>query len=372
MSRVLIAPDKFKGTLTASQVGDAVAQGMRSALPDLDVQVVPVADGGDGTIAAVEHAGFEEVELHATDPVGRRIETRYARRGDEAVIEMAEVSGLAMLGEELTPMEASSRGLGEVIRHALDAGCRRIVVGIGGSASTDGGAGMAQALGATILDAQGEPVGAGGGALASVAWLELGGLHPGLAEAELLVACDVDNPLTGPRGAAAVYGPQKGADAGQVEQLDAALAGWADQVARVTGRDHRDESGAGAAGGVGFAMLAVLGGTLHPGTDLLFEMVGLDEALAGADLVVTGEGALDEQTLHGKAPAAVAKRAAAQGIPVVAVCGVNKLDEAGLERLGVRRAYSLTEVARDLDDAMTNGANLLTSIGARLATDNLT
>lgn len=371
MSRVLIAPDKFKGTLTAAQVGDAVARGMRSRLPELEVQVVPVADGGDGTIAAVEHAGFSQVLLRATDPVGRTIETRYARRDDEAVIEMAEVSGLAMLGGHLAPMDASSTGLGEVIAHALDAGCRRIVVGIGGSASTDGGAGLVQALGARVLDTAGGPVAPGGGGLAGADRLDLTDLHPGLARAQVSVACDVDNPLVGPRGAAAVYGPQKGADPDQVAELDATLGRWADLVADATGADRRDNAGAGAAGGVGFAMLAVLGATLHPGTDLLFEMVGLEDAIDGVDLVVTGEGALDEQTLHGKAPAAVAKQAAAQGIPVVAVCGVNKLDEAGLARLGVREAYALTDLARDLDDAMTNGAALLTSIGAQLAADHL-
>ena len=371
MTRVVIAPDKFKGTLTAAEVGAAVARGMRSAMRDLDIAIVPVAEGGDGTIAAVESAGFTQVGLHAGDPVGRTIATRYARRGDDAVIEMAEVSGLAMLGRDLAPMDASSAGLGEVVAHALDAGCRTLVVGIGGSASTDGGAGLAQALGARILDASGADVAPGGGGLADAATLDLTGLHPGLREATVLVACDVDNPLTGARGAAAVYGPQKGASPDQVATLDATLGRWADLVARTTGTDQREEPGAGAAGGVGFAMLALLGATLRPGTDLLFDMVGLADALDGADLVVTGEGALDEQTLHGKAPAAVAALAAERGIAVVAVCGVDKLDDTGHAELGVRQSYSLTDFASDLDDAMTNGAALLETIGARLATDQL-
>ncbi|MBD2759357.1 glycerate kinase [Yimella sp. cx-573] len=371
MPRVVIAPDKFKGTLTAAQVAQALERGMRSVITDLDVAIVPVADGGDGTLAAAEHAGFEAVHLEASNPVGRRIGTRYVRRGTDAVIEMAEVSGLAMLGDALDPMNASSRGLGEVLAAALDAGRRKIVVGIGGSASTDGGAGMAEALGVRILDAGGSAVLAGGAGLTEAASLDLSGLHPGLADAELLIACDVDNPLTGARGAAAVYGPQKGASADQVDALDAALVHWADLVAEATGDDRREEAGAGAAGGVGFAALALLGASLRPGAGLLFEMVGLEQSLPGADLVITGEGALDEQTLHGKAPAAVAELAAAHGLPVVAVCGVNKLDEEGLHRLGVQRAYAVMDHARDMDEAMNNGAALLERIGASLARDFL-
>ena len=367
MLRVVIAPDKFKGTLTAAEVAEAVERGLRAEVGDLEVTIVPVADGGDGTLAAAEHAGFEAVRLSATDPIGRVVDTAYVRRGADAVVEMAEVSGLAMLRGKLDPMNASTRGLGEVIAAALDAGARTIVVGIGGSASTDGGAGMVQALGAKIVDASGEEVAPGGAGLVGASRLDLDGLHPGLADATLLFACDVDNPLTGPLGAAAVYGPQKGASPEQVRELDAALASFADLVAQETGHDRRDVPGAGAAGGVGFAALALLGGELRPGAELIFEMVGLPQAIVGADLVITGEGALDEQTLHGKAPAAVAKLAAAQGVPVVAVCGVNKLDADGLSRLGVRRAYALMDVARNQDEAMTQGDRLLEQIGAQVA-----
>jgi len=307
MTRVLLAPDKFKGTLTAAQVATHLAAGLRSVLADLEVVVVPVADGGDGTLAAAVGAGFSRVALTATGPTGAPVATAYGIRGPEAVVEAAEVSGLAQLpGGHLAALTATSRGTGELIAAALDAGARRIVVGIGGSACTDGGAGLLEALGARVLTASGEPVTPGGSGLANAASLDLSGVHPALADAEIVVACDVDNPLTGPRGAAAVYGPQKGASAQDVTALDAALAHFADVVAAATGAERRDDPGAGAAGGVGFGLVSVAGATMRPGAELVFELTGLAAAMADVDLVVTGEGSLDEQTLNGKAPAAVA------------------------------------------------------------------
>ena len=252
-------------------------------------------------------------------------------------MELAEVAGLAGLHGALAPLTATSRGLGELIAHALDAGCTRVLVGIGGSASTDGGLGLVQALGARVRDASGAEVGPGGAGAATAATLDLTGLHPGLAAARIEVACDVDNPLTGPEGAAAVYGPQKGADPDQVRQLDAALAHWADVVAAATGHDHRADPGAGAAGGVGFATVAILGATLRPGAQLMLDQLGFADALAGADLVVTGEGSLDEQTLRGKAPAAVAAAGRAAGVPVIAVAGRCLLDAAAAAGRRVRR-----------------------------------
>ncbi|HEU5265075.1 MAG TPA: glycerate kinase, partial [Jatrophihabitans sp.] len=266
MACVLLAPDKFKGTLTAAQVAGYLAEGMWSS--DIEVVSVPVADGGDGLLDAFEAAGFERVPAAAAGPTGIVGATSYVRRDDEAVVELAAVAGLVQLGGSLAPLTATSRGVGEVIAAALDAGCTRIVLGIGGSASTDGGLGMVQALGARVLDAAGAEVGAGGLGAQAAATLDLGGLHPALAQASVEVACDVDNPLTGPHGAAAVYGPQKGADPDQVALLDRALSHWADVVAAATGVDRRDAPGAGAAGGVGFAALGVLGATLRPGVDL--------------------------------------------------------------------------------------------------------
>jgi glycerate kinase len=340
--------------------------------PDVDAVVVPVADGGDGFLAAAVGAGFTEVPVVVAGPTGLPVDSAFGRRGTEAVVELASASGLAQLPQgRLSPMTATSRGTGDLVRAALEAGCTRIDLGIGGSACTDGGAGLVEALGARVLDGDGRPVGPGGAALADAVDLDVSGLHPALAGAEIAVASDVDNPLTGPRGAAAVYGPQKGADPGQVAELDRALTRWADVVARVTGTDHRDAAGAGAAGGVGFAALALLGATLRPGVDLVLELTGFHQALPGADLVVTGEGALDTQTLNGKAPAGVAAAARAAGVPVVAVAGQCLLTPAQLQEAGISRAYALTDESDDRDECFTRPGPLLERIGARIAHDQL-
>lgn len=372
MTRVLLAPDKFKGTLTAEQVAAHVATGLSSVLPGIEVLVVPVADGGDGTLAAAVSAGFAQVGLSATGPTGEQVETAYGIRGTEAVVELAEVSGLTQLpGGHLAALTATSRGTGELIAAALDAGARRIVVGIGGSACTDGGAGLLEALGARILTASGEPVPPGGAGLAGAASLDLSGLHPALAEAHIVVACDVDNPLTGPQGAAAVYGPQKGASAADVATLDAALTHFADVVADATGTDRRDEAGAGAAGGVGFGLVSMAAATMQPGAELVFELTGLAAAMADVDLVVTGEGSLDEQTLNGKAPAAVAQLAGQLGVRAVAVAGRVLLSPDQARAAGITGTYALLDEASSVEEAMTRPGPLLERIGARIAVDHL-
>ncbi|GAA2165272.1 glycerate kinase [Pedococcus bigeumensis] len=372
MPRILLAPDKFKGTLTAAEVARHLSIGVRSVLPEADVAVIPVADGGDGTLAAALAAGFTRVPVQATGPTGVPCGSAYGLRGAEAVVELAEVSGLAQLPDRRpAPLTATSRGTGELIAAALDGGARRVVVGIGGSACTDGGAGLLQALGATIQTATGSVVGAGGVGLLDAASLDLSGLHPGLAGAELVVACDVDNPLTGSRGAAAVYGPQKGAGPADVELLDSALTRWADLVARATGADRRDAPGAGAAGGVGFGLMAVLGATTRPGAELVFELTGLPDAVAGADLVVTGEGSLDAQTLHGKAPAAVAALARDKGVPAVAVAGQVTLTPDELGAAGLHAAYALVDEGASRQEALDAPGPLLERIGARIAREHL-
>lgn len=372
MARVLLAPDKFKGTLTAAEVAAHVATGLRTVLPSVEVVTVPVADGGDGTLAAAEAAGFTLVPVRATGPTGMPVRTGYARRGDEAVVELADVSGLARLPEgRLAPLTATSRGTGEVIAAALDAGCRRVVVGLGGSACTDGGAGLLQALGARVSGRRGRALRDGGGSLADVVGLDLSGLHPALARCELVVASDVDNPLTGREGAAAVYGPQKGAGPDDVEALDLGLSAWADVVARATGRDLRDRPGTGAAGGVGFALLAVLGATMRPGAALVAELTGLADAVSAAELVVTGEGSLDEQTLRGKAPAAVAALARDKGVPAVAVAGRVQLTPDQLAAAGLRAAYALVDEASTPQEAFDAPGPLLERVGARIATEHL-
>lgn len=374
MTTVLIAADKFKGTLTAAEVSAAVAAGL-SRVGDLEIRTVPVADGGDGTVAAAIEAGFTKVGVTASGPTGEPVATTYARRGQTAVIEMADISGLVRLpAGRLHPLHATSRGLGEVIAAAIDAGCRDIVVGIGGSASTDGGAGMVAALGARLTDAYGNELGGGGVGLSALAAVDLTGLRRHIEGVGFTFACDVDNPLTGPRGAAAVYGPQKGASQADVEMLDAALAHWAHIIAEQTGRDERDAAGAGAAGGVGYAALTLLDATLRPGIDLVLELVGFPDALADlgpGDLVITGEGSLDEQTLHGKAPVGVAAAARNRGIPVVAVCGRTTLTRERLERAGISAAYALVDVEPDVTRCMTDPVPILERLGEQIARQHL-
>lgn len=372
MPRVLIAPDKFKGSLTAAEVAAAVARGLTAAAPDVDATCLAVADGGDGTLDAAIAAGFHRVETTATGPSGTPRITSWAERDGTALIEMASVSGLAQLhGGRPDPLGATSRGTGELIREALDAGCSRIVVGIGGSASNDGGAGMASALGALLTDCEGRPLAEGGAALSGLAGIDLAGLHPGLATTEVVVACDVDNPLLGARGAAAVYGPQKGASVHDVERLDKALATWAGRVALATARDDRNVPGAGAAGGVGFAAVALLGARLEPGIDLMLDLLAFDRQVQGMDLVVTGEGSLDGQSLHGKAPLGVARAARAAGVKAVAVCGRKDVDDEALRCVGIDAAYALTAIEPDIRRCMTEAATLLEQLGATIAVRHL-
>lgn len=371
MVRVLVASDKFKGSLTAAEVAAAVSAGIRRGSPGVVVDAIPVADGGDGTLAAAESAGFVLVPVRVAGPTGEPVETAYARRDDVAVVELADASGLARLAGVPDPMRASSLGAGQAMAAAIDAGCRRIVLGIGGSASTDGGAGLLCGLGARLFTVAGDPVGPGGAGLEEVARIEVDELRRRLEGVAVTVACDVDNPLTGPTGAAAVYGPQKGADADQVRRLDAALGRWASLVASFTGTDLRGHPGAGAAGGVGFAALALLGAELRSGIELVLELVDFAAGLDGAHLVVTGEGALDEQTLNGKAPAGVAAAAARAGVPVVAVCGVNHLDHDRLQAAGIGAAYALTDIEPDRQRCLTEGAVLLEQIAERIAADHL-
>jgi glycerate kinase len=365
MPRVLIAPDKFKGSLTAAEVADAVARGMRRATPGIDVDTVPVADGGDGTVAAALAAGFTRVEVTAAGPTGEPVRTCYARREGTAVVEVADVSGLRRLpGGLLAPLTATSRGTGDVIAAAVDAGCRRIFLGIGGSASTDGGTGIAQALGARLTDRHGQAIEPGSVGLEEIAAIDIRPLRERMAGVRVLVACDVDNPLCGPQGAAAVYGPQKGATPEQVVLLDRALSRYADVVAATTGIDHRDAAGAGAAGGIGFALLALLDAELWSGIELVLSLTGFEARLDGADLVVTGEGSLDEQTLRGKAVAGVAARA--HGIPVVAVCGRTTLSPAQLQSAGIDRVYALSDLEPDVARSIQEAAPLLEELGARI------
>ncbi|MCE3552789.1 glycerate kinase [Pseudonocardia sp. RS11V-5] len=369
--RIVVAPDKFKGSLTAAEVAARVAAGIAAVDPGATVVQVPVADGGDGTVAAALAAGYQRVPVRAAGPLGEPVDTAFALHGDVAVVEMADVSGLRLLlPDRLAPRQAGSAGTGEVVRAALEAGARTVILGIGGSASTDGGAGLVQALGARLLDAAGADLPPGGAALEALDRIDLSGLHPGVRDARFVVACDVDNPLLGPTGAAAVYGPQKGADDADVAHLDTALARWADVVdAAIDRKGLRDVAGAGAAGGVGYAALALLDADLRPGIELVLDLVGFAERLRGADLVITGEGSLDEQTLSGKAPAGVAAAAAAAGVPVVTVSGRVTLTAEQLRDAGVGRAYALTDLEPDVRRCLAEAGPLLEQLATRLALD---
>lgn len=372
--RVLIAADKFKGSLTAVQVAERVTAGLRRVVPGLEVEAMPVADGGDGTVDAAVAAGFERREVRVAGPLGHEVTAAFALRGDTAVVEMAEASGLQRLPAGVfAPLTASTHGSGELLRAALDAGARTIVFGVGGSATTDGGAGMLSALGARFLDADGEPVAPGGGGLGDLVTADLSGLDPRLPSIELVLASDVDNPLTGPKGAPAVYGPQKGASPDDVATLDAALAHFAKVLEGAVGPKaarFAASPGAGAAGGIGYGAL-LIGAGFRPGIDVMLDVLGFAPALERADLVITGEGSLDEQTLHGKAPAGVAAAARAAGKEVVAVCGRLALLPEALGRAGIRRAYPLTEIEPDVAKCIADAGPILERSAERLAHDFL-
>jgi glycerate 2-kinase len=362
---IVVAPDKFKGSLTAPQVAAHLAAGLRRFAPGADVRLAPVADGGDGTLDAVAACGYSLETVVVTGPTGEPVEAAFARRGSTAVVELAEASGLRRLpAGRLDPMNATSRGTGELLRAALDAGCDHIVVGIGGSASTDGGAGMLQALGARLLDRSGHELGPGGAALAALQSVDLDALDPRLADVRVVLASDVDNPLLGAKGAAAVYGPQKGASPAQVAELDTALGRWAEVLAQVTGGDLSMSPSGGAAGGVGFAALAVLQAELRPGIELIMDLIEFDALLPGARLVITGEGSLDQQSLHGKAPVGVAAAAAPHSVPTIAVAGICTLSTEDLQAGGLRAAYALIDLEPDAAVCIRDAGRLLEQLAA--------
>ena len=365
--RIVVAPDKFAGTLTAEQAARAIEAGLLRARPDAEVVRVPVGDGGAGTLAAVLAAGFERVPLSATGPTGEPVAAAIAVRGDEAFVEMAEASGLARLpGGVFDPLGASTYGTGELVRAALDRGARRVVLGIGGSATSDGGAGMAAALGVRFLDADGAPLPPGGAALLRLASIDAAGLDPRVAAVEVTLASDVDNPLVGPDGAAAVYGPQKGAGPDQVLLLDSALRRYARVLAAELGLDLAATPGAGAAGGLGAGAIAFLGSRVRPGIELVLDLVGFGAALAGAGLVVTGEGKLDAQSLRGKAPLGVARAATAEGVPVVALAGVVEVARRELRAAGFEEAHALTELEPDEERCRAEARPLLERLAERV------
>ncbi|WP_313170054.1 glycerate kinase [Massilia oculi] len=342
--KIVIAPDSFKESLSALEAASAIEAGFREVFPDADYVKVPVADGGEGTVEAMVAAtGGRQVVLQATGPLGRPVEAFYGLTGDEstAVIEMAAASGLELVApDERDPLVATSRGTGELIRAALDAGARRFILGVGGSATNDGGAGMLQALGVGLLDARGAELAPGGGALALLDRIDVSRLDPRVNDCVFEVACDVSNPLVGPKGASAIFGPQKGATPGMVEQLDANLRHYAGVIARDLGQEVADIPGAGAGGGIAAAMLVFLKGRLRPGSEIVADAVGLDAVVRDADLVVTGEGRIDSQTVNGKTPIGVARVAGRHGKPVIAIGGCLANDASAVHAHGIAVTFS--------------------------------
>ena len=359
--RLLIAPDSFKGSLTSVEVARAIATGWLRARPGDSVRLAPLADGGEGTLVAIEAGGgWSRRDAEAHDPLGRRIRAGWLARdaGASAFVEMATASGLSLVRpSELDPVAATTRGTGDILRAVLDAGIRDIALGIGGSATTDGGAGLLRALGADVSD--------------DLSAVDLTGLDPRLGEVRLRIACDVTNPLLGPDGAATVYGPQKGATPELVATLDARLAGFADALEAATGRRERDTPGAGAAGGLGFGLLCLADSfaslRLEPGIDLVMAEAGFDDALAAADLVITGEGRIDRQTAFGKTAMGVARRAQAAGLACVAVGGGVTPD--GIEALAAVGAVAVpvSEGPASVEAAMAAGTGPLERCGERVA-----
>jgi glycerate kinase len=386
--RIVIAPDKFKGSLSAPDVARHLEEGLRKGsataagpgplevMGTLEVLRIPVADGGEGTLDAAVGSGFTRRRVLVSGPTGQPLTAEFAVRGREAVIEMAAASGLAVLPGydggrpgSASARAASSLGTGELIRAALDAGCRQIILGVGGSANTDGGAGVLQGLGARLLDAAGNELPLGGAALADLAAIDFSGFDTRLEESRFILASDVDNPLLGAEGAAAIFGPQKGATAADVGELDAALANFVQVLAAEIGpRAVKAASapGAGAAGGVGYAAIAALAASRRPGIDVVLEFTRLAERLAGADLVITGEGSLDEQSLLGKTPMGVARAAAAAGVPVLAVCGRTTLSAEQQQNSGFRQVYPLTALERNVEICIAEAGRLLEELGQHI------
>jgi glycerate kinase len=368
--RVLIAPQEFKGSLSAAEAARAMAEGLRRALPGVEFDLAPMADGGPGTVEALVAAGGgQRLTASVTDPLGRPVEAAWGllEEGSTAVIEMAAASGLVLLrSQERDARRTSTYGTGQLIAAALEAGCRRLVIGLGGSATNDGGAGMAQALGARLSDEEGRDLPPGGAALARLARIDVSGLDGRLRNCQVLGATDVTNPLCGPHGASAIYGPQKGASPADVEELDAALAHYAAVIERDLGKRVAEVPGAGAAGGIGAGLIAFLDADLRAGAQLVAEVVGLEKRIAAADLVLTGEGRLDAQTAYGKTVATVARLARGQGRPVVALAG--RVDDAreACSALGLEAALSMVPGPVPEAEVMARASELLAAAAESL------
>lgn len=363
LKKVVIAPDSFKESLSALEVAEAIERGFRQVYPQAQYVKLPMADGGEGTVdSMVAATGGEIVRVEVMGPLGQPVQAFYGLLGDgeTAVIEMAAASGLHLAPKALRdPRITTSYGTGELILAALERGVKAIILGIGGSATNDGGAGMMQALGARLLDDKQNPLLPGGAALAQLAQIDLSEVDPRLQQVSVTAACDVDNPLCGPHGASAVFGPQKGATPEMVTQLDSALSHFGSLLQQATGREVINTPGAGAAGGMGAALLGMLNARLRPGIEIVIETLRLEEALCDADLVITGEGRLDSQSIHGKTPIGVARVAKRPGLPVIGIAGSLSKDYQVVHQHGIDAAFSVLDRIVTLDEALTEAADNL-------------
>ena len=368
--KVVIAPDSYKGCLSALEVAKAMERGVLSVFPSAEVRKIPIADGGEGTVAALVTATNGQLrQTEVTDPLGNKIIAHWGVLGDgrTAVIEMAAASGLPLVPKEKRdPRVTTTYGTGELIKAALAEGLAKIIIGIGGSATNDGGTGMARALGVRFLDAAGQEVAAGGGSLAEICQIDTTGLDPRLKNTEIVVACDVDNPLCGTRGASAVFGPQKGATPEMVQQLDAGLAKYASCARQATGRDVAEKAGAGAAGGLGAGLMFFTPAQLKPGVEIVLDAVGFSDIVRDADFVITGEGRTDFQTAFGKAPVGVAKVAKTHGAPVFCISGGLGDGAEDVLAQGIDAVMSICDRPLSLEECMAAGAQLIEPAAARL------
>lgn len=363
MRKIVIAPDSFKGSMSAKEVTDKIEKGIKGVLGAVEIIKVPMADGGEGTVETlVDATGGKIINLKVLDPLGQERDSYFGilGTGRTAVIEMALASGLTMVPtHKRNPLLTTTFGTGQLIKAALDEGCREFIIGIGGSATNDGGVGMAQALGVGFLDEDGREIGFGGGSLAQLAQITLDGMDQRIEDCVFKVACDVDNPLCGPSGAAHVFGPQKGANPEMVKLLDRNLAHLAQIIKRDVGIDVERDPGAGAAGGLGAGLMAFCNARLQKGIELVIEATQLEEKMRGADLVITGEGQMDFQTAHGKTPYGVAQLAKKYNIPVVALVGSIGTGVEVLYDKGIDTIFSIVEGPMSLEDCMENGPVLL-------------
>lgn len=369
--KIVVAPDSFKGSVSALEAACAIEAGLRRVFPDAVIEKIPMADGGEGTVQSLVDATGGNLQTHRVlSPLENEVDAQFGilSDGETAVIEMASASGLTLVEpHERNPLRTTTYGTGQLIHAALETGCRRLIIGIGGSATNDGGAGMAEALGVRLLDTNGKQIQRGGGSLGQLTSIDVTGLHPAIAETETVVACDVNNPLTGPNGASHVYGPQKGATPEMIEMLDGHLAHFDKILSHALGKSFNDIPGAGAAGGLGAGLMAFLNAELRLGVDIMIDAVNLKERVKGAAVVFTGEGQLDFQTVFGKTPVGVAKVAKAHGIPVIAIAGGIAEGAEAVYDAGIDAMLGIVQEPMSLENAVTNASQLIADTAEQAA-----